>query len=79
GSVALIDEAARLRGVASVRYGRAISLEREVETRPDRLADGRAIAEAEKAQWQALGNSEMLRSRGMGGDDQHEAVVILVE
>ncbi|MEU4654880.1 hypothetical protein AB0G32_13160 [Streptomyces sp. NPDC023723] len=32
GSVALIDEAARLRGAAQVRLGRAVSLEREVET-----------------------------------------------
>ncbi|WP_394554792.1 cyclase family protein [Agromyces sp. MMS24-JH15] len=64
GSVARIDEAARLRGTASVRRGRAISLEREVETRPDRLADGRAIAEAEKAQWQALGNAELPDGHG---------------
>lgn len=55
GSVALIDEAARLRGVAQVKLGRAVSLEREVETRPHRLAAGRALAEAEKRDWQRLG------------------------
>ncbi|MWB97565.1 cyclase family protein [Agromyces seonyuensis] len=64
GSVALIDEAARLRGIASVRLGRAISLEKEVETRPDRLADGRSIAEAEAAQWRALGNAELPNGHG---------------
>ena len=64
GSVALIDEAARLRGIAEVRLGRAISLEREVETRPDRLASGRAIAEAEKAQWRALGNADLPDGHG---------------
>lgn len=64
GSVALIDEASRLRGVAEVRLGRAISLEREVETRPDRLADGRLIAEAEKAQWQKLGMSDLPDGHG---------------
>ena len=64
GSVALIDEGARLRGVAEVRLGRAISLEREVETRPDRLASGRAIAEAEKAQWRALGNADLPDGHG---------------
>ncbi|WP_243076697.1 cyclase family protein [Microbacterium sp. SS28] len=64
GSVALIDEAARLRGIAEVRLGRAISLEREVETRPDRLASGRAIADAEKAQWRALGNADLPDGHG---------------
>ncbi|MFH8249050.1 cyclase family protein [Microbacterium sp. B2969] len=64
GSVALIDEAARLRGVAQVRRGRAISLEREVETRPGRLAAGRAVAEAEKAQWRALGNADLPEGHG---------------
>ena len=64
GSVALIDESARLRGIAEVRLGRAISLEREVETRPDRLASGRAIAEAEKAQWRALGNADLPDGHG---------------
>ncbi|ALJ21940.1 cyclase family protein [Microbacterium sp. No. 7] len=34
GSVALIDEAARLRGTAAVRLGKAVSLERVLETRP---------------------------------------------
>jgi hypothetical protein len=64
GSVALIDERARLRGVADVRLGRSISLEKEVETRPDRLADGRTIAEAEKAQWQKLGMSDLPDGHG---------------
>ncbi|MEY9853159.1 hypothetical protein ABH923_002837 [Leifsonia sp. EB41] len=64
GSIALIDEAARLRGVAEVRSGRAISLEREVETRPDRLADGRAVADAEKAQWQKLGIADLPDGHG---------------
>lgn len=59
GSVALIDEAARLRGVAQVKLGRAVSLEREVETRPARLAAGRAAAEAEKRDWQRLGVAEL--------------------
>ncbi|GAA1967958.1 cyclase family protein [Agromyces allii] len=64
GSVARIDEAARLRGIASVQLGRAISLEREVETRPDRLADGRAIADAEAKQWRALGNADLPQGHG---------------
>lgn len=55
GSVALIDEAARLRGAAAVRLGRAVSLEREVETRPARLAERRAAAEAEAEQWRKAG------------------------
>lgn len=55
GSVALIDSAARRRGAAQVRLGKAISLEREVETRPARLAAGRAAAEAEKEQWRRAG------------------------
>ena len=59
GSVALIDEAARLRGVSQVRLGKALSLEREVETRPDRLAAGRAAAEAEKQDWRRLGVAEL--------------------
>ncbi|MDT2005547.1 hypothetical protein FXW78_13775 [Rhodococcus opacus] len=37
GSVTLIDEAARLRGVAQVELGKAISLQREIETRPTAL------------------------------------------
>lgn len=37
GSVGLIDNAARLRGVTSVVHGNAISLSRPVETRPDLL------------------------------------------
>src|SRR5215470_3473319 len=59
GSVALIDEAARLRGAAQVRLGKAVSLEREVETRPARLAAGHAAAEAEKRDWQRLGVAEL--------------------
>ncbi|MFD7206589.1 cyclase family protein [Streptomyces sp. NPDC059893] len=64
GSVALIDEAARLRGVAQVKLGRALSLEREIETRPGRLADGREIAEAEKRDWQRLGIDELPEGHG---------------
>lgn len=37
GSVGLIDNAARLRGAAAVVHGNAISLQRPVETRPDKL------------------------------------------
>lgn len=59
GSVALIDEAARLRGVAQVKLGRAVSLEREVETRPAALAAGRAAAEAERSDWERLNVPEM--------------------
>jgi hypothetical protein len=59
GSVTLIDEAARLRGVAQVRLGKAVSLEREIETRPGRLAAGRGAAEAEKRDWQRLGVAEL--------------------
>jgi Putative cyclase len=59
GSVALIDEAARLRGVAQVKLGKAVSLEREVETRPARVAAGREAAEAEKRDWQRLGVAEL--------------------
>ncbi|MFF0817672.1 cyclase family protein [Rhodococcus sp. NPDC003318] len=64
GSVDLIDEASRLRGVAAVRLGKAVSLEREVETRPGRLADGRAVAEMEKAQWEKMGLPEMPSGHG---------------
>jgi len=59
GSVALIDEAARLRGAAQVKLGKAVSLEREVETRPTRLAAGRAAAEAERRDWERLNVPEM--------------------
>ena len=59
GSVALIDAAARLRGVAQVKLGKAVSLEREVETRPAALAAGRAAAEAERRDWQRLNLPEM--------------------
>lgn len=40
GSVGLIDPAARLRGVAAVRQGNCLSLERPVQTGPDESADG---------------------------------------
>lgn len=59
GSVALIDEAARLRGSEQVRLGRAISLEREVETRPDRVAAASGTLAREQDEWKALGLSEM--------------------
>lgn len=40
GSIALIDEAARLRGIAAVRRGAAVALGRPVETRPGRTPEG---------------------------------------
>lgn len=64
GSVALIDEAARLRGAAQVKLGRAISLEREVETRPRQLAEGWEAAEKEKRDWQRLGSAELPDGHG---------------
>ncbi|MEV1025260.1 cyclase family protein [Streptomyces sp. NPDC050264] len=64
GSVALIDETARLRGATQVKFGRALSLEREVETRPGRLADGREAAEAEKRDWQRLAIAELPDGHG---------------
>ncbi|BCY09725.1 cyclase family protein [Actinoplanes sp. L3-i22] len=64
GSVALIDEAARLRGVAEVRLGKAISLEREVETRPAQLARLAEAAAEEKRQWQALAQAELPDGHG---------------
>ncbi|GAA2592481.1 hypothetical protein GCM10010435_84110 [Winogradskya consettensis] len=64
GSVALIDEAARLRGVAEVRLGRAISLEREVETRPAQLAALAEAAAEEKRQWQELAQAELPDGHG---------------
>ncbi|MGW3312953.1 cyclase family protein [Streptomyces sp. NPDC001073] len=64
GSVALIDEAARLRGAAEIRLGRAVSLEREVETRPVQLEAGRGRADAEKRDWQRLGHSELPDGHG---------------
>jgi len=64
GSVALIDDAARLRGSAQVKLGKAISLEREVETRPARLAAGRDAAEEEKRDWQRLGVKELADGHG---------------
>lgn len=64
GSVALIDDAARLRGSAQVKLGKALSLEREVETRPDRLAAGREASEEEKRAWQRLGVKELPDGHG---------------
>ncbi|MCS5736062.1 cyclase family protein [Herbiconiux daphne] len=64
GSVALIDAAARLRGAAAVRLGRAVSLEREIETRPDRLALLTEAAEREKRQWQELAVIELPDGHG---------------
>lgn len=64
GSVALIDEAARLRGVAQVRLGKAISLEREVETRPARLAELTEAAAEERRQWQKLAQAELPDGHG---------------
>jgi hypothetical protein len=64
GSIALIDDAARLRGVAQVKLGKAISLEREIETRPHKLAERREAAEAEKRDWQRLGTPELPDGHG---------------
>lgn len=64
GSVAFIDEAARLRGAAAVRLGRAISLEREVETRPAQLEKMAEAMAQEKAQWQALAVVELPDGHG---------------
>jgi kynurenine formamidase len=64
GSVALIDEAARLRGTAAVRLGRAVSLEREVETRPAALRAARAAAEAEAGQWRQAGLTGLAKGHG---------------
>ncbi|NRG41055.1 cyclase family protein [Rathayibacter sp. VKM Ac-2835] len=64
GSVDLIDEAARLRGAREVRLGRAVSLEREIETRPDRLALLAEVLREEKEQWQALAVAELPDGHG---------------
>ncbi|MFT4262393.1 MAG: cyclase family protein [Nocardioides sp.] len=64
GSVALIDEAARLRGAAEIKLGKAVSLEREVETRPDRLALLADAAAEEKRHWQALAQAELPDGHG---------------
>lgn len=64
GSVALIDDAARLRGIAEVRLGRAISLEREVETRPAELAKTAHLREAERQDWLRLGLGELPDGHG---------------
>lgn len=64
GSVALIDEAARLRGAASVKLGKAVSMEREVETRPDRLAAMADAMRKEKELWQALAVVELPDGHG---------------
>jgi kynurenine formamidase len=64
GSIALIDPAARLRGVAEVRLGRALSLEREVETRPSELAKTAHLREAERQDWLRLGLGELPDGHG---------------
>lgn len=64
GSVALIDEAARLRGTAAVKLGKAISLEREVETRPAQLAAMAEVAAEEKRHWQKLAQAELPDGHG---------------
>lgn len=64
GSVTLIDEAARLRGIAAVSLGKAISLEREIETRAKQLEALAAVAEEEKLQWQALAVAELPDGHG---------------
>lgn len=64
GSVRLIDEAARLRGIAAVSLGKAISLEREIETRPKQLEALASQAEEEKRQWQALAVAELPDGHG---------------
>lgn len=64
GSVALIDEAARLRGASSIKLGKAISLEREIETRPAQLAALADEAQREKELWQALAVVELPEGHG---------------
>lgn len=64
GSVELIDEAARLRGVAAVRLGKAVSLEREIETRPQQLAARQEAADAERRAWQQAGYAEVANGHG---------------
>ncbi|MFT4123799.1 MAG: cyclase family protein [Microbacteriaceae bacterium] len=64
GSVTLIDEAARLRGVAAVRLGKAVSLEREIETRPAQLELLAEAAAEEKRQWQELAVVELPDGHG---------------
>ncbi len=64
GSVALIDEAARLRGTSEVSLGKAVSLEREVETRPAQLAALAEVAAEEKRQWQKLAQAELPDGHG---------------
>ncbi len=64
GSIDLIDEAARLRGVASVRLGKAVSLEREVETRPAQLEKQAEAMAREKALWQKLAVVELPDGHG---------------
>lgn len=64
GSVSFIDQAARLRGIAAVKYGNAISLEREIETRPAQLERLAEAAAEEKRQWQALAVVELPDGHG---------------
>lgn len=64
GSVELIDETARLRGVNAVKLGKAISLEREIETRPEQLAALAEEAAREKKLWQELAVVELSEGHG---------------
>lgn len=64
GSVALIDDAARLRGVAEVKLGKAISLEREIETRPQKLAELTGVLETERDQWRRAGHPDLPDGHG---------------
>jgi kynurenine formamidase len=64
GSVELIDEAARLRGAAQIKLGRAASLEREIETRPAQLAALAEVAAEEKRQWQKLAQADLPEGHG---------------
>lgn len=64
GSVTLIDDNARLRGIAQVKLGKAISLEREVETRPAQLAALAEAAAEEKLHWQKLAQAELPDGHG---------------
>ncbi len=67
GSVALIDEAARLRGAAEVKLGKAISLEREIETREAQVEKLREIMSTERDLWIQMGLPEL--AEGHGGVD----------
>lgn len=64
GTVSQIDAAARLRGAAAVKLGQAVSLEREIETRPEQLEKLADAMAREKAQWQALAVVELPDGHG---------------